>query len=88
LKFLAERLVVVPARLSLVAFDNTTEAAAINLTSYDFDQAGRLHQAFSFALGRPGTGAKTPQTIEWPGILYQRKSSGPAPVNAALASAS
>jgi DNA-binding FadR family transcriptional regulator/DNA-binding LacI/PurR family transcriptional regulator len=66
-------------KISIVGFDNSLASTADGLSSYDFDLAGRLHHAFSFALGRiAGNNTKTHRIIEWPGILYQRKSSGKA----------
>jgi DNA-binding GntR family transcriptional regulator/DNA-binding LacI/PurR family transcriptional regulator len=76
--FLQGQSIDMPGRISLVAFDNTTLAATRNLTSYEFDLAGRLHHALSFAAGRAEFASKGPQTIEWPGVLYQRRSSGKA----------
>jgi DNA-binding LacI/PurR family transcriptional regulator/DNA-binding transcriptional regulator YhcF (GntR family) len=79
LTFLREQKIKVPGSISVIGFDNSLEAMLENLTSIDYDIPGMLHQAMSFAAGRPGAASKSPKIIEWPGILYQRQSSGKAP---------
>jgi DNA-binding GntR family transcriptional regulator len=76
--FLRKQSVSMRDRISVCAFDNSVQAVAENLTSYDFDAAGLLFQALSFAVGRPGSVPKSQRVVEWPGILYQRQSSGKA----------
>jgi DNA-binding LacI/PurR family transcriptional regulator/DNA-binding transcriptional regulator YhcF (GntR family) len=70
LDFLAEKKAL--SEISVVGFDNTLVAAERNLTSYEFDLRGRLHHAFSFALGKID---KPARHFEWPGVFFQRKSS-------------
>ena len=62
-------------RISLVGFDNGQTTVTRHLTSYDFDMAGQLQHALLFAIGREKISARSPRTLEWPGILYQRQSS-------------
>jgi DNA-binding LacI/PurR family transcriptional regulator/DNA-binding transcriptional regulator YhcF (GntR family) len=76
LTYLHEHAIDIPGKLSLVAFDNSQTAAADDLSSYDFDMQGRLHHALSFVAGRMPAHAKKHNIDEWPGILYQRQSSG------------
>jgi DNA-binding GntR family transcriptional regulator len=68
-----------PKRISVIAFDNSLMGTADGLSSYDFDMQGRFHYALSFAAGRKMPSVTTRNVIEWPGILYQRQSSGRAP---------
>jgi hypothetical protein len=44
-----------------------------------FDHISKLNSAMSFIIGREGFRTKGAHTVEWPGILYQRESSGKAP---------
>jgi DNA-binding LacI/PurR family transcriptional regulator/DNA-binding transcriptional regulator YhcF (GntR family) len=79
LHFLHENRIDVPGRISVVAFDNEVGSRLENLSSYEFDMPGLLHQTMSFAAGRAGTAIKVQRVVEWPGILFQRQSSGRAP---------
>jgi DNA-binding GntR family transcriptional regulator/DNA-binding LacI/PurR family transcriptional regulator len=59
---------------AIVSFDNSAEASFKEVSSYEFDIPGLLHQALSFTMSRPGTGT-LPRVNEHQGILYVRKSS-------------
>jgi DNA-binding FadR family transcriptional regulator/DNA-binding LacI/PurR family transcriptional regulator len=71
--FLREQSVKVPDAKTIIAFDNSFAATVENLACYDFDLAGLMLQALSFAVGRPAAKTKAQRVIEWPGILYPRQ---------------
>jgi DNA-binding LacI/PurR family transcriptional regulator len=79
MSFLRSESVPMPERVSVVGFDNSLTATALNFSSYDFDLAGRINHALAFVTGRAGS-AKTRSVLEWPGRIIERKSSGKAPV--------
>jgi DNA-binding transcriptional regulator YhcF (GntR family) len=52
LDYLHDKGVSVPRDISVVGFDNTTEAFRTGLTSYDFNMSAMAHQALDFLQGR------------------------------------
>jgi DNA-binding LacI/PurR family transcriptional regulator/DNA-binding transcriptional regulator YhcF (GntR family) len=76
LSFLKQRKIPVPSKIAVIGFDNSFESAGANLSTYDFDQQRLVHSAFSFACGRPETKKQEPGTIECPGVIIERGTTG------------
>ena len=81
LDFLRRRKVAVPADVSVVGFDNTGESFVAGLSSYNFNVPGVV-QAMMQHLLPPDTRGRRRCLAEYvriPGMVMQRRSSGPAP---------
>ncbi len=79
--FLRSRGVAIPARLSLVSFDDTVEALANGIASYDFNLRAVVADMIAHLLRWPGRSRRrtdNAQLVELPGFLVQRDSLGPA----------
>jgi DNA-binding LacI/PurR family transcriptional regulator len=75
LTFLKEIGVAVPQDISVVGFDDTTQAFEFGLTSYNFSLAAVAHRMLTFVLnprGEPRAGNCGP--IEVPGLIIARTS--------------
>ncbi|MBD3243977.1 MAG: GntR family transcriptional regulator [Chitinivibrionales bacterium] len=80
--FLRDRDVAMPARLSLVSFDDTVEALANGIASYDFNLRAVVAAMVEHLLRWPRRPSDRPgdsPLVELPGFLVQRDSLGPAP---------
>jgi DNA-binding LacI/PurR family transcriptional regulator/DNA-binding transcriptional regulator YhcF (GntR family) len=79
LRFLAEKGVAVPRRLSVAGFDDSLEAVANGLTSYNFNVAGLAHAMVTHIL-RPAMKRERSGGSEWfepAGAVTRRASTGP-----------
>jgi DNA-binding LacI/PurR family transcriptional regulator/DNA-binding transcriptional regulator YhcF (GntR family) len=79
LRFLAERGVAVPRRISVAGFDDSLEAVANGLTSYNFNVTGLAHAMVTHLL-RPAMKRERRGGSEWfepAGLVTRRASSGP-----------
>lgn len=77
-QFLAEMGVAVPARLSVVGFDDMPRAYGAGLTSYNFNETAAVRACIRHVLaatGRASTGANAPVRIE--GYISQRATTAP-----------
>jgi hypothetical protein len=79
LQFLKRKRVKVPADISVVGFDNTVEAFACGLSSYDFNEAAAVHAALEHLLKPPSPrgrrAALTASEVE--GFVMQRRTTAP-----------
>lgn len=79
--FLQRAQVVVPERLSLVSFDDTVEAMASGIASYDFNLRGVVCEMVEHLLRWPSKAPgrhRATGLVELPGFLLQRRSLGVA----------
>jgi len=76
LEFLEEHGVSVPGRLSLVGFDNTGEALARGLTSYDFNIPAIMHAVVEHILAPTARRRQKHVVVEIPGRVMERDSTG------------
>lgn len=73
LDYLEERGVAVPGRLSVVGFDNSAEALAYELTSYDFNCEASVLAMLHYVLGTLWPAHRKPgPPVEMPGFLMDR----------------
>jgi DNA-binding LacI/PurR family transcriptional regulator len=75
LDFLQERTTAVPAKVSLISFDNSLTAAARRLTSYDFNIEGSIRMALDYLIAPSRTRRRI---IEVDGWMAERDTAGPA----------
>ena len=81
--FLLARGVRVPHDLSLMSFDDSAEAAAARLTSYNFDCASLARMIIAFLLRPSGRRREyTPAVLEPEGFVNVRQTTGPGPAAA------
>jgi DNA-binding transcriptional regulator YhcF (GntR family) len=77
-----------PRDLSLVGFDDTSEGARLDLTSYNFDFTRFFHGVVIRLLDPPALSlARSRHPIEIEGRIVERGSSGPPPARAAVPAA-
>lgn len=85
-RFLAERGVDMPGRISVIGFDDTIEASFNNLTSYNFNVASLVHAMLDH-IARPvrHSSRRLKQPIEIEGFVTRRGSTSRAPFAASEA---
>jgi DNA-binding LacI/PurR family transcriptional regulator/DNA-binding transcriptional regulator YhcF (GntR family) len=77
LRFLSASSVRVPEQISLVGFDNSSDALRGGLASYDFNVPSLSNAVVQHVLAAPGRRPRA--VVEIPGRLAERASLGPAP---------
>ena len=79
LEFLRVRGVDVPGRISLISFDDSVSAMTRRITSYNFNLPGIVSAAFRHVLrSNHQTQAPRSRTVEIPGTIVERETSGRA----------
>jgi DNA-binding GntR family transcriptional regulator len=80
LKFLQEKDVRLPQNLSLIGFDNTMQGLGAGLTSYSFNISAIAIAMLDHLLGgRMTRGITMQKPIQIPGVVLERRTTGPAP---------
>jgi DNA-binding transcriptional regulator YhcF (GntR family) len=79
-EFLQARGIKVPGQISLVSFDDTVASMARRITSYNFNLPAIVIAAFRHILqSKPRSEAPRPRTVEIPGAIVERETTGRAP---------
>jgi DNA-binding LacI/PurR family transcriptional regulator len=78
LEFVRARGKTVPKDISVMGFDDTTDAYNNGLTSYNFDIGQAAYRMLNFILD-PRTESRGPTVVEIPGMVVERETTGVPP---------
>lgn len=78
LHFLKTHGVRVPGQISVVGFDDRVDSFGLELTSYNFNVPGVVSAMLEHIIAPPQSRDQKPTTVEVPGMLMVRSTSGPA----------